>query len=173
MALSNNERAPELLNIVKDAVKEAILAIWTNLPCEVVSYDPDTVTVEVKPLIRVPVRTSEGSIKLIEIKQLQDVPVMFPCAGGFTITHPINVGDECVVTSHRAISTFGGNLEGFKILLILDTMIYLMALLSLNHNHKPKRLKIFLLKIWKFDLMTMRLRSKLHQVELLTFLARK
>jgi len=98
MALSNNERAPELSNIVKDAVREEILAIWTNLPCEVVSYDPDAVTVEVKPLIRVPVRTPEGSIKMIEIPILQDVPVMFPCAGGFTITHPINVKDECVVS---------------------------------------------------------------------------
>lgn len=65
------------------------------------------------------------------------------------------------------------NLEGFRILLILDTMIYPMALLSLNLNHKPKRLKIFLQKIWKLDLMTMRLRSKLHLVELLTFLERK
>lgn len=98
MTLTNNERAPDLLNIIKDAVSEEILAIWTNLPCEVVSYDPDAVTVEVKPLIRVPVRTPEGSIKMIEIPILQDVPVMFPCAGGFTITHPINVKDECVVS---------------------------------------------------------------------------
>ena len=98
MALSNNERFPDLLNIIKDAVTEEILAIWTNLPCEVVSYDPEAVTVEVKPLIRVPVRTPEGSIKMIEIPILQDVPVMFPCAGGFTITHPIDVGDECIVS---------------------------------------------------------------------------
>ncbi len=94
----NNERSPDLLNIIKDAVSEEILAIWTNLPCEVVSYDPDAVTVEVKPSIRVPVRTPEGSIKMIEIPILQDVPVMFPCAGGFTITHPIDVGDECIVS---------------------------------------------------------------------------
>ncbi|HFF2644324.1 hypothetical protein JRZ80_10995 [Acinetobacter nosocomialis] len=98
MALSNNERSPDLLDIIKDAVSEEILAIWTNLPCEVVSYDPDAVTVEVKPSIRVPVRTPEGSIKMIEIPILQDVPVMFPCAGGFTITHPIDVGDECIVS---------------------------------------------------------------------------
>lgn len=29
---------------------------------------------------------------------LLDVPVMFPCAGGFTITHPIKEGDECYVS---------------------------------------------------------------------------
>lgn len=97
MALTNNERAPDLLTIVKDAVNEEILGLWTNLPCEVVSYDPEAVTVEVKPLIKVPVRTVDGSIEMIEIPILQDVPVMFPCAGGFTITHPINVRDECLV----------------------------------------------------------------------------
>ncbi|WP_396231112.1 Gp138 family membrane-puncturing spike protein [Acinetobacter baumannii] len=98
MALSNNERAPDLLSIIKDAVTEEILSLWTNLPCEVVSYDPEAVTVEVKPLIKVPVRTVDGSIEMIEIPILQDVPVMFPCAGGFTITHPINIGDECLVS---------------------------------------------------------------------------
>lgn len=98
MALTVNERSPDLLGIIKDAVAAEILAIWTNLPCEVVSYDPDAVTVEVKPLIRVPVRTPDGGIEMLEIPILQDVPVMFPCAGGFTITHPINVGDECLVS---------------------------------------------------------------------------
>lgn len=97
MALTINERSPDLLGIIKDAIAAEILAIWTNLPCEVVSYDPDAVTVEVKPLIRIPARTPDGGIEMLEIPILQDVPVMFPCAGGFTITHPINVGDECIV----------------------------------------------------------------------------
>lgn len=98
MALTINERSPDLLSIIKDAVTAEILAIWTNLPCEVVSYDPDAVTLEVKPLIKVPVRAPDGNIEMLEIPILQDVPVMFPCAGGFTITHPINVGDECLVS---------------------------------------------------------------------------
>lgn len=98
MALTVNERSPDLLSIIKDAVATEILGLWTSLPCEVVSYDPDAVTVEVKPLIKVPARTPEGGIEMLEIPILQDVPVMFPCAGGFTITHPINVGDECLVS---------------------------------------------------------------------------
>ncbi|QHI29034.1 hypothetical protein AhaeINNSZ174_05900 [Acinetobacter haemolyticus] len=98
MALTINERSPDLLGIIKDAVTAEVLRLWTSLPCEVVSYDPDAVTVEVKPLIRVPARTPDGGIEMLEIPILQDVPVMFPCAGGFTITHPINVGDECLVS---------------------------------------------------------------------------
>ncbi|WP_291348073.1 MULTISPECIES: Gp138 family membrane-puncturing spike protein [unclassified Acinetobacter] len=98
MALTVNERSPDLLGIIKDAVTAEVLSLWTSLPCEVVSYDSDAVTVEVKPLIRVPARTPDGGIEMLEIPILQDVPVMFPCAGGFTITHPINVGDECLVS---------------------------------------------------------------------------
>ncbi|GAA5631063.1 hypothetical protein Acal02_01682 [Acinetobacter calcoaceticus] len=98
MALTINERSPDLLGIIKDAVTAEVLGFWTSLPCEVVSYDPDTVTVEVKPLIRVPARKPDGGIEMLEIPILQDVPVMFPCAGGFTITHPINIGDECLVS---------------------------------------------------------------------------
>ncbi|QNH50340.1 hypothetical protein HWI77_11495 [Acinetobacter venetianus] len=97
MALTVNERSPDLLGVIKDAVTAQVLGLWTSLPCEVVSYDPDAVTVEVKPLIKVPARSSNGGIEMLEIPILQDVPVMFPCAGGFTITHPINVGDECLV----------------------------------------------------------------------------
>ena len=39
----------------------------------------------------------DGEIETVELPMLLDVPVMFPCAGGFTITHPIKPGDECLV----------------------------------------------------------------------------
>lgn len=98
MALTINERSPDLFSIIKDTVAAEVLGLWTSLPCEVVSYDPNAVTVEVQPLIKIPVRTPNGNIEMLEIPILQDVPVMFPCAGGFTITHPVNVGDECLVS---------------------------------------------------------------------------
>lgn len=98
MALTINERSPDLLKIIKDEATSQILGLWTALPCEVVSYDPEAITVEVRPLIKIPVRMQDGNAGTLEITLLQDVPVMFPCAGGFTITHPINVGDECLVS---------------------------------------------------------------------------
>lgn len=98
MALTINERSPDIYQIIKSEVSSQILGLWTSLPCEVVSFNPEAVTVEVRPLIRIPVRTPDGNIEMMEISILQDVPVMFPCAGGFTITHPINIGDECLVS---------------------------------------------------------------------------
>ena len=98
MALTINERSPDIYQIIKSEVSSQILGLWTSLPCEVVSFDPEAVTVEVRPLIRIPVRAPDGNIEMMEISILQDVPVMFTCAGGFTITHPINIGDECLVS---------------------------------------------------------------------------
>ena len=98
MTISLNERSPDVLKIIKDAIQGELANLWTFLPCEVESYNPDAVTVDVYPLIKIPVRMPNGEIETVEIPRLMDVPVMFPCAGGFTITHPINVGDECFVS---------------------------------------------------------------------------
>lgn len=98
MALSINERSPDQLKIIRDAIKAELAAFWSALPCEVDSYNPDAVTVNVQPLIRIPVRKEDGELELLQMPLLLDVPVMFPCAGGFTITHPIHKGDECLVS---------------------------------------------------------------------------
>ena len=97
MALTLNERSPTQLQIIKDAVNAAMANLWTCLPCEVLEYDAGAVTVNVQPLIKIPVYLPDGEVETVELPMLLDVPVMFPCAGGFTITHPIKKGDECLV----------------------------------------------------------------------------
>ncbi|MFJ0303329.1 hypothetical protein SAMN02799632_03243 [Acinetobacter pittii] len=97
MALSNNERSPHLLNIINDAIKSALAVVWTNLPCIVDSYDPDKQTVTVTPAIQIPVMQEDGSIEMVTIKPLPDVPVCWPKSGGFALTFPVKQGDECLV----------------------------------------------------------------------------
>jgi hypothetical protein len=87
MALSFNELSPDQLTIMQDAIKSELANFWTALPCEIDSYDSEAVTVNVQPLIKIPVMTTSGDIETVELPVIQDVPVMFPCAGGFTITH--------------------------------------------------------------------------------------
>lgn len=41
--------------------------------------------------------TADGSQTLAEYPELREVPVIFPCGGGFTLTFPIAAGDECLV----------------------------------------------------------------------------
>ena len=98
MAISLSERSPDMLQIIKDAIRGELANLWTSLPCIVDSYDSNAVTVVVQPTIKIPVKKINGSVELVQLPLLMDVPVMFPCAGGFTITHPINVGDECFVS---------------------------------------------------------------------------
>ena len=97
MAISFNERAPDQLQIIRDAIHGALANLWTGLPCIVESYDADAVIITAQPAIQIPVRKNDGGIELLDLPLLMDVPVMFPCAGGFTITHPINRGDECFI----------------------------------------------------------------------------
>lgn len=98
MALTNNERSPDLLQIIRDAIQAELTNLWTCLPCEVIKYDPEAVTVDVQSTIKIPINLPNGEIELVELPMFLDVPIMFPCAGGFTITHPIKQGDECLVS---------------------------------------------------------------------------
>ncbi|OTG82342.1 Gp138 family membrane-puncturing spike protein [Acinetobacter sp. ANC 4648] len=98
MAISLSERSPDMLQIIKDAIRGELANLWTSLPCVVESYDPEAVTVSVQPTIKIPIRNKDGVVETVELPTLEDVPVMFPCAGGFTITHPIHEGDECFVS---------------------------------------------------------------------------
>ncbi len=97
MALSFGERSPDLYQIMKDAIQGELANVWTALPCEVKSYDVEAVTIIAQPLIKIPVKKRDGKIELLTLPPLPDVPIMFSGAGGFTITHPIHPGDECLV----------------------------------------------------------------------------
>lgn len=60
-----------------------------EMPGEVVSFDPVSQTISVKPLYRP--QHSEG---LLTMPTLQEIPVRFPRLGGFVITTPVNAGDK-------------------------------------------------------------------------------
>lgn len=97
MAITNNERAPDLLTTIRDAINAALAGLWVSIPCIVESYDEEAVTITAQPTIQLQVGQPDGSIMLVDIPLLQDVPVMFPRGGGCTMTFPIKPGDECLV----------------------------------------------------------------------------
>ena len=85
MALTLNELSPDQLSIIQDAIRSELANLWTALPCEVDSYNSEAITVNVQPLIKIPIRTESGDIETVELPVIEDVPVMFPCAGGFPL----------------------------------------------------------------------------------------
>jgi phage baseplate assembly protein V len=79
-------------------------AIWTAIPGIIQKFDAVALTCEIQPAIQGKNRKEDGSIELVNLPLLLDCPVVFPHAGGCSLTFPIKTGDEClVVFSCRAI----------------------------------------------------------------------
>ena len=77
--------------------------LHTALPGHVVSYDAATQTAVCQPGIQVIFRATGP----VDLPQLVDVPVYFPRGGGFVLTFPVRVGDECLlVFAERAIDVW-------------------------------------------------------------------
>ena len=86
--------------------------LWTAMPGHIASFDPATQTCEVQPGLKLkitgpaiasltpgadPTTVPEGSSAWMTLPKLQDCPVHFPSGGGYTLTFPVAVGDECLV----------------------------------------------------------------------------
>lgn len=71
--------------------------IWTAMPCIVTSVDFSTMTLEAQPAIQGTIEDENGVSRSVNYPLLVDVPIVFPSAGGFTLTMPIAVGDEVLV----------------------------------------------------------------------------
>lgn len=71
--------------------------IWTSLPGIIQSFDAEKQTATVQPTIQGIVQAPDGSFSLVNMPLLVDVPVEFPSGGGYTLTFPVAIGDECMV----------------------------------------------------------------------------
>jgi hypothetical protein len=67
-------------------------------PGIIVSFDAASQTASVQPAIREIVRVGDGPETSVDLPVLTDVPVQFPGGGGFTMTFPVEKGDECLLT---------------------------------------------------------------------------
>lgn len=81
--------------------------IWTALPGIVQSVDLAAMTCEVQPAIQGSIEDENGDVTFVNLPLLVDVPIVFPSAGGFTITLPLEKNDEVlVVFSCRCIDAW-------------------------------------------------------------------
>lgn len=78
--------------------------MWTALPCIVDSVDFDEMTIDCTPAIKGTIQQEDGTVISVQLPVLLDVPIVFPSAGGFILTMPIQEDDEVlVVFSSRCI----------------------------------------------------------------------
>lgn len=77
------------------------------IPGVIQSFDADAVTCVVLPAVKGYEPESAGGNNSASLPLLVDVPVVFPSAGGVTLTFPVNPGDECEIRFHdRCIDFF-------------------------------------------------------------------
>jgi len=101
----------QLLNDQEEAMRLMLdgrqAGIWTAIPGIIQSIDFDAMTVEVQPSIQGQIEDEDGNITLVNLPLLPDVLLCFPSAGGFTITFPVQIGDEVlVIFSSRCIDAW-------------------------------------------------------------------
>jgi len=68
-----------------------------SVPGIIQSFDPVEQTVTVQPALKERIIDNDGTIQMVNLPLLLDVPICFPRAGGFLLTMPIQPGDECLV----------------------------------------------------------------------------
>ncbi len=89
-----------------DSIETAILTalqgwqkdLWTALPGIIQSFNPENKTCEV--LVSIQARQTNietGEFTWVTLPLLVDCPVFFPSGGGYTLTFPLTLGDECLV----------------------------------------------------------------------------
>jgi len=87
------EQTPTLAHLIKQTIDNRLLDVHTALIAIVESYDAETQQVNAAPVLRRRVKTLEGDWVSEQLPLLCDVPVLFPRAGGFFISFPIQQGD--------------------------------------------------------------------------------
>ena len=95
--MRRNERLDDNLVAMAAAFNGFQASLWTAMPGIVVAFDPAAMTAQVQPAIQARLVDRAGAATWVTLPVLVDCPVVFPAGGGFTLTFPIAVGDECLV----------------------------------------------------------------------------
>ena len=95
---SQPQLTPDQLNYAETAqwktiLKQALMDLRVSIPAIVQAFDATAGTVDVQIALREIVRTPSGPVDTA-INPIYKVPVVFPSAGGFSLTIPIQAGDE-------------------------------------------------------------------------------
>lgn len=114
-----------------DSLQDAMLVtlrgwqadMWTALPGIVQSFDPEKKTCVVQPTTLAQLTAEDGTRSWIKMPLLLDCPIVFPSGGGYTLTFPVQSGDEClVVFSSRCIDAWwqSGKVDILQVLRMHD-----------------------------------------------------
>ena len=86
-------KIPTLSQVLNQAISNRLLDLHTALIARVESYDAAKQQVSVSPVLKRVLPNLDGELVSEQLPVLSDVPVLFPRAGGFFISFPIQPGD--------------------------------------------------------------------------------
>lgn len=90
MSVINRERAyKSLTDTLEFVLEQAFKEIYTQMPGIIEAYDPETRRCKVRGAMRI---VRSGGVKVAR-SPLVNVPVIFPCGGGYTMYFPLKPGD--------------------------------------------------------------------------------
>jgi len=101
MALSNfdTQKSKSLDEIINMYAKDNIAKMFTTLPAIVVNYYPDKQLIDAQPLTQQFLYNDDAVSggEVVNMAQLNAIPVVFPRAKDIVVTQPIQTGDECLL----------------------------------------------------------------------------
>jgi hypothetical protein len=86
-----------LEQVIAEALEDGRARLHVSMPARVVSYDEDTQTASVQPILRSRRVDQEGTSSSHQLPSIPKVPVAFPQGGGCSITFPLAAGDEVLL----------------------------------------------------------------------------
>lgn len=86
--------APKWAEIISAAIDARLIDVHVSMPAVVKSYDEATCTITAQPVVRRALPASDGGIAHEDIPPIQNVPVVYPQGGTFSITWPLEPGDH-------------------------------------------------------------------------------
>jgi hypothetical protein len=94
---SISERQGDFGELLRQAFDNFGCQIRVAMPGVVTAFNTTQQTVNVQLAITERIADTQDNINQITIPELLDVPLVLPRAGGFCLTFPVQVGDECLV----------------------------------------------------------------------------
>ena len=95
--VTTKERVGNERVMARSIAQTELLKTYVSMPGIVQSFDAEALTVVVQTAIQGKQELEDGTVQAVNLPLLQDVPVVFPHAGGCSITFPVKQGDECLV----------------------------------------------------------------------------
>ena len=95
--MDRRERTNDFQESLRMAMDGQTAQIWTAMPAIIQSFNATAQTVTAQPAIQGVTSDKSQNNSYVNLPLLVDVPIQFMTAGGYSITCPISVGDECLI----------------------------------------------------------------------------